>query len=150
MIAAYAFGGLLGSLGWILRPAEAHNAPLIVMVALVASGVPLVLAAAVHELVPTEVFFALSGAFLGPMIGALFTARQDQAPPNLRAQVFAVAAGMKTTAGAAGAALAGLLSHLATSSQLLVAASWPLVAGSLGLVALLIPHARSTRRSAAQ
>ena len=145
LMAAYAVGGLMGSLAWTLRPASPRNCPAVVMIALIGSGIPLAIAADVHRLIPTAMFFALSGAFLGPMIGALFTARNDEAPPHLRAQVFAFGAGVKTTAGACGAALAGLLSHLATSSQLLVAASWPLVAGSLGLVALLVPHGRSRR-----
>jgi MFS family permease len=143
LMAAYAAGGLTGALGWAFRPASARVSPYVVMVALIASGVPLAIAAGVHQLATTAVFFAISGVFIGPMLGALFTSRQDEAPPHLRAQVFAVGAGVKTTAGACGAALAGLLSHLATSRQLLVAASWPLVAGCLGLAALLLPHAVS-------
>ena len=145
LMAAYAFGGLTGALGWTLRPASPRVAPYVVMVALIASGVPLAIAAGVHQLATTAVFFAISGAFIGPMLGALFTSRQDEAPPHLRAQVFAVGAGVKTTAGACGAALAGLLAHLATSRQLLIAAAWPLAAGCLGLVALLVPHARAKR-----
>jgi len=149
LMAAYASGGLIGSIAWTLRPAGARKAPLVVMVALVASGVPLAIAAAIHPLLPTAVFFAMSGLFLGPMVGALFTARHDEAPPQLRAQVFAVGAGVKTTAGACGAALAGLLAHLATSSQLLVAASWPLAGGCLGLIALLVPQARASQAAGA-
>jgi hypothetical protein len=147
LMAAYAIGGLAGSIAWIVWPADARNAPLVVMIALIASGLPLVVAAGIHQLPSTAVFFAISGAFLGPMLGALFTTRQDQAPPHLRAQVFATGAGLKTTAGAAGAALAGLLAHLATSSQLLAAATWPLVAGCLGLVGLLVPLHLARRRS---
>jgi MFS family permease len=147
LMAAYAAGGLTGALGWTLRPARPRVAPYVVMVALIASGVPLAIAASVHQLATTAVFFAISGAFIGPMLGALFTSRQDEAPPQLRAQVFAVGAGVKTTAGACGAALAGLLAHLATSRQLLIAAAWPLAAGCLGLVVLLVPHARARRAS---
>lgn len=149
LMAAYAAGGLLGSVAWILRPAAARNASLVVMITLVASGVPLVVAAVIHSLALTAALFALSGAFLGPMIGALFTARHDEAPPQLRAQVFAVGAGVKTSSGAAGAALAGALAHLATGTQLLIAASWPLLAGCLGLLALLLTRDRTRRATEA-
>ena len=78
LMAAYASGGLTGALGWTLRPASARVAPYVVMVALIASGVPLAIAAGMHQLATTAVFFAMSGAFIGPMLGALFTSRQDE------------------------------------------------------------------------
>jgi len=76
--------------------------------------------------------FALSGVFIGPFAGALFTTRQEHAPEDLRAQIFTLGAGIKTTAAAAGAALAGSVAHVPTATQLLLVAASPILAGALG------------------
>lgn len=76
--------------------------------------------------------FALSGVFIGPFTGALFTTRQEHAPEDLRAQIFTLGAGIKTTAAAADAALAGSVAHVPTATQLLLVAASPILAGALG------------------
>jgi hypothetical protein len=81
--------------------------------------------------------FALSGFFLGPFTGAVFTARQDHAPEGLRAQVFTLGAGLKTTAAAAGAALAGAIALAPTATQLLLVGACPVAAGVVGGVLLV-------------
>ena len=139
LLTAMAVGGLLGSLWWTWRPAAPARAARTVTTALLGIGVPLGLAAATTQsLAATAVLFAVSGLFLGPFTGALFTVRQAHAPTDARAQVFTISAGMKTTAAAAGAALAGTIAHLPLSHQLLMVASSPILAGALGGLALTI------------
>ena len=91
-----------------------------------------------HDVVagPTAALFALSGVFLGPFTGALFTTRQTHAPEAVRAQLFTISAGLKTTAAAAGAALGGSIAHLLPNAQLLLLGSSPFLAGALGILAL--------------
>ena len=131
---AMSVGGLLGSLLWTWRPARPERAPAMVMAALVATGVPLALAAATDSVPARVALFALSGFFDGPLLGALLTARQRHSPPAVRAQVFTLGAGAKITAAAAGAALAGLVADLPVAIAL--AAAPPILAGLLGAAAL--------------
>ena len=148
LLTAVAAGALIGSLVWTLRPPPSARAPLVVMVSLIGIGVPLAIAAASTSLTFTTVLFAVSGLSTGPFAGALFTARQDRAPEQLRAQVFTIAAGLKTTTAAAGAGLAGAVAQTATSTQLLLAAACPVFAGSLGLQMLRRSDERQPRAAA--
>ena len=142
LLAALAAGGLFGSLWWTWRPAAPGRAARTVMISLVGIGIPLAVAAVTtSSLVVTAVLFAVSGVFLGPFTGALFTTRQDRAPKAARAQVFTISAGVKTTAAAAGAALGGAITHLPAPAQLLLVASSPLLAGLVG--ALALPRGRT-------
>lgn len=134
LLGAMSVGGLLGSLLWTWRPARPERAPAMVMAALVATGVPLALAAATDSVPARVALFALSGFFDGPLLGALLTARQRHSPPAVRAQVFTLGAGAKITAAAAGAALAGLVADLPVAIAL--AAAPPILAGLLGAAAL--------------
>jgi hypothetical protein len=136
LITAMAAGGLLGSLTWTWRPADSRRAPLVVMGALAGAGLPLGLAAGTSSLGAATACFALSGACLGPFAGALFTTRQARAPEAVRAQIFTLGAGLKTTAAAGGAAAAGLLSGTTVAVQLLAVAAAPVVAAALGVLAL--------------
>jgi hypothetical protein len=136
LMTAVAGGGLLGSLVWTWRPATERRAPIIVMASLAGTGAALAAAAMTRSLPAAAGCFALSGVFAGPFSGALFTTRQAHAPERVRAQVFAIGAGLKTTAAAAGAAAAGALAGLPVATQLLLVASAPLVAACTGAAAL--------------
>jgi MFS family permease len=136
LMTAVAVGGLLGSLLWTWHPVSARRAPSVVMISLIGSGAALALAAGVSSLPLTAVLFATSGVFIGPFTGALFTTRQEHATDEVRAQVFTIGAGLKTTSAAAGAALGGALAELPVTIQLLVTAGSPMVAGALGAVGL--------------
>jgi MFS family permease len=52
---------------------------------------------------------AVAGVADGPQLAAIFAVRHRETPQRLRGQVFTTAASLKITAGAAGAALAGVL-----------------------------------------
>lgn len=144
LLTSVAVGGLFGSLWWTWRPVAPPHAPRTVMAALLGIGVPLALAAATStSLGLTAALFALSGLFLGPFTGALFTTRQQHAPADAQAQVFSLSAGFKTSAAAAGAGLGGALAGLPVGHQLVLIGASPLLAGALGGVALAALRHRS-------
>jgi Major Facilitator Superfamily len=143
LLGAIAAGGLLGSLLWTARPAVAARAPLVVMVGLVAAGLPLALAGATGSLSLRVLLFGLSGVADGPLFGALLLTRQDRAPAQARSQVFTLGAGAKITAAAVGAGLGGALSAWSVSAQLLVAGGLHVLAGGLGVAAVGVRRARS-------
>jgi hypothetical protein len=145
LLSASAAAALAGSLTWTWRPAPAARAPLIVLAGLVGVGLPLAAASWASSAPVVAALFAVSGLFQGPLFGALLLTRQNQAPRPLRAQVFAVGAGAKITASAAGAALGGALAGAPSAVQLLHAGAWPAVAGGVGL-AVLRPRVRSAAR----
>lgn len=137
LLSALAAGGLLGSLLWTWRPAPATRAHRTVLIALAGIGAPLAAGALVPDSVSAlAALFTASGVALGPFTSALFLVRDHHAPDGLRAQVFAIGAGLKTTATATGAALAGALTDLPAANQLLLVGATPLLAAALGSIAL--------------
>jgi MFS family permease len=62
---------------------------------------------------------ALTGLGEGPQLTAVLTVRQREAPEGLRGQIFTTGASLKITAGAAGAALAGVLAQMSVGAALL-------------------------------
>jgi MFS family permease len=148
MLAAVAAGGLLGSLLWTARPAPAARAPVVLMLGMCATGLPVLVGAVTTALPVLTAALAVSGFAMGPLIGALFTARTTLAPPEVRAQVFTIGAGLKITAAAAGTALIGLLAGAPLGVQFLVVALNPILTGLTGLL-LLRPSSlpRSARRA---
>ena len=136
LLTSVAAGGLLGSLLWTWRPAAAQHAPIVVMVGLVGTGLPLAVAVWSTSLVVTAALFALSGCCNGPLFGALLTVRNEHAPPAYRSQVFTLSAGARLTTTAAGSALAGAAAGLPVRVLLLSAAATALVGGGAGLLAL--------------
>jgi hypothetical protein len=75
----------------------------------------------------------------------MFTVRQAHAPAAVRGQVFTIAAGLRTTAEAFGAGLAGLLAGLGAVTVLGAAAAFPLAAAGAGFAAV---RSRTGRRRA--
>jgi hypothetical protein len=143
LMTAVAAGGLVGSLLWAWRPARPERAAATVMVSLLGVGLALAPAGAVGSILVTGGLFALSGVFLGPLTGALFTVRQQRAAKPLQAQVFTIGAGVKTSCAAGGAALGGLLLGLPSATQLALVAGCPVLVGAVGLGALRGIRARA-------
>ena len=134
---AVAGGALIGSLLWTWRPVQPARTPLTVMIALIATGVPLALAAmTTSSLTLTAVLFGISGIAVGPFTGAMFTTRKLFAPDEVQAQVFTISAGLRLTMAAAGAAIGGALAGLPSPTLLIFVASAPLLAGVLGALVL--------------
>ena len=136
LLVAMTAGGLLGSLLWTWRPVAPRLAPRVVVLGLLASGLPLVLAGATSSLGPQLVLFALSGLADGPVLGALLVVRDRHAPPSARSQVFTLGAGAKITAAAAGAAGIGVVAAASTPVLLAVTGAAPVLAGAVGLITL--------------
>lgn len=136
LLSVTAGGAFVGSLLWAWRPPPASYAPRVTVWVMAAVGLPLALAAAVPSLPLTAALFALSGLLTGPFAAALFLARNQLADEGIRTQVFTVGAGLKVGASAVGAGLLGLAAHLPASTQLLVVAAFPIVAGVAGGVLL--------------
>jgi hypothetical protein len=78
----------------------------------VATGILTIAAAGNFGLAWTTVAIGLSGLFTAPSSAAMLLLRKQQSPPALRSQVFTVGAGLRSTAAAAGAAVAGLAAGL--------------------------------------
>ena len=144
LLTAVAVGGLVGSLVWSLRPAPARLGAGIVMAGLVATGIPLVVGAATSSILVLGALFVVSGVCNGPLFGALLLVRHQHAPEHLRSQVFALSAGARLTANAAGAALAGLLAGAQRAWHLVLAGAPPALAGTAGTLTL---HRQSKRTS---
>jgi MFS family permease len=124
ILAAYAAGGLVGSLCYARLPVGADVPERVVMACLVAIGVPIALTPVLHNVAMVVTAFVLAGLFTGPLTTALLLTRDRLTPPDVHAQVFAVGAGLKTTAAAAGSAAAGMFAGLQAPGLLwLVAAS---------------------------
>ena len=136
MLTVVAVGALVGSLVWTTRPAPVRWAPEVLMLGMCATGLPLVVGVVTTELSWLTAALAVSGLFLGPLVGALFTARDALAPDDVRAQVFTIAAGLKITGAATGAAVLGLIAGAPLWLQFLLVALNPVAAGLLGLIAL--------------
>jgi MFS family permease len=172
LVAATAVGSMIGSLAWTSRPASPRRAPAVVLVGLggaglltaVTAGVSVVLlgslgpsdaAAAAPSsggggsasggLVVLAVLLAFSGLVAGPVAGATFMTRQRHSRDDLRAQVFALGAGLKISASALGAAAAGLLASVDGAGQLAAIAACSLGGAALGAAVL-----SSGRRSVAR
>jgi MFS family permease len=134
VLAAMALGGAAGAplLPWlrercgllalVLGGTLDQGAGLVLLAA--APGLPLALAAA-----------ALAGVPQGLAIAALFAARGEWSPPELRAQVFTSAAGLRTGMSAIGAALAGPALVLGPRGATVAAAASCAVAALAGLAA---------------
>ena len=145
LLSAIALGALLGSLLWTARPAPRRHAPVVVMIAMCGTGLAVMACAVTTSLATLTVALAVSGLFLGPLVSALFTARDALAPPPVRAQVFTIGAGLKITAAATGTAAVGLLAGAPIATQFLVIGLNPVVTGVIGLAILTTGPIRSIR-----
>lgn len=137
LMTAFAIGALAGSLVYAVRPWSVAHPERVVPPCLAATGAPLALAASRPALAITAALFALAGACTGPLFSALLAARERYAPADVRTQVFTLGAGLKSTAAAGGAALAGGTGGLGTGVLLSAVAASQLLAGIFG-AALLI------------
>ena len=139
VLGAAAVAGAAGSLVWTWRPAAPTRATAVVLGGLAASGLPLLLVAGhAGSVVALVLAFAAMGLTTGPVTGALQTVRQQSAPAAVRGQVFSVAAGIKITCTAIGAALAGPLAGASGAVQFGLAGAVPMVAAA-GAAAMVRP-----------
>ncbi|SHF61520.1 hypothetical protein SAMN05444320_104284 [Streptoalloteichus hindustanus] len=107
LVALFAVGALVGSLAYARYPVADHLPELRVVVLLAGVGIPLLLLPATTGALTGSALFVVSGLSYGPLLIALLTNRERQSPADAHIQVFALAAGLRLTGAAAGAAVAG-------------------------------------------
>ncbi|WP_328724857.1 MFS transporter [Streptomyces sp. NBC_00259] len=135
LMTAFAVGALAGSLA-AARYRPRLPAPRLAEAALLGLGLALAAAAAV-ALVPSPgpwlllPFFTVAGLCDGVVLTATLRVRSDHAPPGTRPQVFAVGAGLKISAAACGAGLAGLFAARPAPLLLLAIAALQLMSALL-------------------
>ncbi|HZG02440.1 MAG TPA: MFS transporter [Streptomyces sp.] len=130
LMTALAAGALAGSLA-AAGPLRSFPARRLVPVCLTGTGLALAGAAAAPSFAATVALYAAAGVFEGPLLGATLRIRAAHAPDRLRAQVFTLGAGLKISAAACGAALAGLVAALPPPLLLLGIAALQLAAALL-------------------
>jgi hypothetical protein len=108
IVTAFAIGSLAGSLIATGRPPRRWRAETVMMVGFAGTGLLTIIAAADLGVPWTVAGIALSGVCTGPSTAAMLLLRKQQSPPSLRSQVFTVGSGLRATAAAVGAAVAGL------------------------------------------
>jgi len=108
IVTAFAIGSLVGSLIATGRPPRRWRTETVMLVGFAGTGLLTIIAAADLGLPWTIAGIALSGICTGPSTAAMLLLRKQQSPPILRSQVFTVGSGLRTTAAAVGAAVAGL------------------------------------------
>lgn len=128
ILSAGGVGGLAGSLLCTRWPIRRWAPETVVFAGLAASGIPFLLlallAGAWSDLRPAVlaaslVLVAAVGGFGSPMVVGVFAVRDRESPSAIRTQVFTIGAGLKVTAAAAGAAIAGLAAPAGAAALLL-------------------------------
>jgi hypothetical protein len=131
LVTSFAVGSLLGALWETVRPARGRP-PAVMMAGFSATGLCTIAAALDLGTVWTAAAIGLSGVFTASATAAMLHLRSRLSPPRLRSQVFTVGAGLRTSAAAAGAALAGAATEL--DGGLVVAGIGLVWAASAGLM----------------
>jgi MFS family permease len=107
IVTAFAIGSLIGSLVATGRPPRRWRTETVMLVGFAGTGLLTVIAAADLGLPWTLAAIALSGVCTGPSTAAMLLLRKQQSPATVRSQVFTVGSGLRATAAAVGAAVAG-------------------------------------------
>ena len=128
-LSAFAAGNLVGSVSYSRLPLRRVRPEVMVWAGLLIMAVPFAVLPLAGGRWPTPALFALAGLVNGPTFASLLVVRDREAPPAVRTQVFTIGAGLKVTAAAAGAAVAGLVTGWGSAPLLL--------AGGLGVALLL-------------
>jgi MFS family permease len=137
IVTAFAIGSLVGSLIATGRPPRVWRTETVMLAGFAGTGVLTIAAAADLGLPWTLAAIAVSGVCTGPSTAALLLLRKQQSPPGVRAQVFTVGSGLRTTAAAVGAAIAGLVAGV--DAGLLIAVIGTIWVGS-ALIMLAYPR----------
>jgi predicted MFS family arabinose efflux permease len=138
-IAALAAGELVGTLAYAHRPFRTSTPEQVVLVGELATALPLAALALTSNVPVRMVLFAVAGLCAGPAFSALLSTRDQRAPAEAHTRVFTVAAGMKITAAAFGAAVAGAAAGLGAGPLLLAVAGCYAVGALSGLLIAGVP-----------
>jgi MFS family permease len=141
--AAFAFGSMVGALFLVRLQHRFHSESIVVVAIAIFGG--LMLLWPLQESLPLMLaVVAIAGVADGPGLAATFATRQRFVPPELHAQVFTTAAGIKVGAFSMGSALAGPVVLAAGSAgALFIAAGVQFVAAGLGFLLMRAPAGKS-------
>jgi MFS family permease len=110
LLSTLAVGSLVSSLAYARWPIRRWRPEVVVLLSVLVTGVVLGLVPVFGPTAATVLLFAIAGLVNGPMFVSLLAVRDRDAPPEARTQVFTLGAGLRMTAAAAGAAIAGAAS----------------------------------------
>ncbi|MEU4238557.1 MFS transporter [Actinoplanes sp. NPDC026619] len=137
VLSVSAAGLLAGSLLYVRVPLPRWAPENAVLLLVSSIAVPFAVAALFPHVPAVNLpAFALAGVCNGLLLCSLLVVRDRAAPPALHTQVFTVGAGVKSAAGAAGAALAGACAGLGAPAVLAGIAFCHVLAAALGAVVL--------------
>ncbi|WP_374102518.1 MFS transporter [Arthrobacter sp. ISL-65] len=142
VVTVFAVGSLLGALIEAARPTRSRPHA-VMMAGFFATGLLTIGAALDFGASWTLITIGLSGAFTASSTAAMLSLRNRLSPPHLRSQIFTVSAGLRVSATAAGAALAGAATG--TGGAVILGA-----VGALWIVSavLMIAYPRTTQDDA--
>ncbi|MET0303841.1 MAG: MFS transporter [Microbacteriaceae bacterium] len=112
IVTAFAIGGLIGALVSASRRWTRLAPETIMATGFAATGLLTLLAVVDLGMPWTVVVIGASGLFTAASAAAMLLLRKQQSPPEVRSQVFTVGSGLRASAAAAGAALAGVIAGL--------------------------------------
>ncbi|MGN6443922.1 MFS transporter [Amnibacterium sp.] len=149
LLTAFSIGGVGGALLVAVPAVTARIAVVpprrMMAVSFAATGVLTLLAALSPTFLLAAIALGASGLPDATGVASMLRLRQEESPPDVRAQVFVVAAGTRAVTAAIGAAVAGAVSGLDPSLLLgLVAVPW------LAAAPILLLHLRRPRDGAEQ
>lgn len=132
IVTAFSIGALVGSIA-ATATSSTRFAPISVMLGgFLATGVFTLVLALHPGTVLTLAAAAAAGFASAPATAAMLLLRKQQSAAAVRSQVFTVGAGLRATAGAVGAAIAGLSAGISAALLIaLVGAAWVVSAGIL-------------------
>jgi MFS family permease len=138
-LSVMAAGNLVSSLAYTAHPITRWRPERVVLVLLAALAGPFALMALLPGTVALLGLFALAGLINGPLFCVLLAVRDREAPAAVRTRVFTLGAGLKVTAAAAGAALAGWSTGLGPAVLLLTVAAVQVLAAATGTALIRRP-----------
>jgi predicted MFS family arabinose efflux permease len=130
-LSAMAAGNLAGSLAYARFPIRRWRPESVVLVCLFVSALPFAMLPLIPGRWSTLALFATAGLLDGPLFASLLLVRDREAPADVRTQIFTIGAGLKVTAAAAGAALAGVATGMGAPGLLIAVAFSQVLAGAV-------------------
>jgi MFS family permease len=143
--AAFAFGSLIGALGFSRLQAE-HPPDRVALAAMFASGAGMLTWLLAGSLPVALVLVALTAVLEGPVMASVFTVRQRRTPDGLQAQVMGTLGSVAIVSFSIGTAIGGpVVVALGPRSTILLAACTILASGAIGAAARAAVRAPAAR-----
>jgi MFS family permease len=108
IVTAFAVGGLAGAIAIAARRWTRRSAVWVMAMGFIATGASLFAVVPDTSIAFVLVVVGIAGVFTAPANAAMLLLRNQQSKPSVRSQVFTIGAGLRSTAAAVGAAVAGV------------------------------------------